>query len=73
MKQEQLDKISLIFSLLSTWYINTGEIMRAEFYPDDGFSSVVLFTPDTDGGEGYDMQLALDDAIDWLIGIVGGD
>ena len=66
MKPEQLDKIHEIFCHLFQWYIQTGHTARLEFYPDDYFESVTIYTPDPEGWDGYDVQLSLDEAIEFL-------
>jgi len=71
--QDVMDKISLLFSCMSQHYVNTGRIIRAEFYPDDGFKSATLYEVGEDSIGAVDVQLGLDEAIDYMCGLAGGD
>jgi len=71
--QDLMNKISLLFSFMYCHYVQTGRLIRAEFYPDDGFKSATLYEVGEDSVGAVDVQLGLDEAIDYMGGLEGGD
>jgi len=71
--QDLMNKISLLFSFMYCHYVQTGRLIRAEFYPDDYFQSVTLYEVGEDSIGAVDVQLGLDEAINYMDGLSGGD